>query len=227
MLMYHDKRFQTDVRFVLIAFNHEQMKAGSRASFILAKRSNFSSITSTVSRIDPAILMDISKRLQAGERVIPQSEAEKLCFSVMDQIDHVGTSIHGSMAGRKNMRSELWSLIAYKGAPSWFITLSPVDNKHPLCIYWAEKRLEFCPDLRDYNERARLIAANPVAGARFFHYLVQLFVKYVLRWSDVDDRSGIFSHTGAYYGTVEQQGRMTLHLHMLIWISGALSPQEV
>ena len=30
-----------------------------------------------------------------------------------------------------------------------------------------------------------------------------------------------------YYGTVEQQGRLTLHLHLLLWIRGALSPQEV
>ena len=29
------------------------------------------------------------------------------------------------------------------------------------------------------------------------------------------------------YGTVEQQGRLTLHLHMLLWIKGALAPQEV
>jgi hypothetical protein len=147
LLMHHDKRSQTDARFVLIAFNHEQMKAGSRASFILAKRSNFLSITSTVSRIEPTVLMDISRRLQARERVIPETKAEKLCFLVMDQIDYVGTSIQGSMAGRKNMRSELWSLIAYQGAPSWFITLFPVDNKHPLCIYWADKSLAFTPNL--------------------------------------------------------------------------------
>jgi hypothetical protein len=38
---------------------------------------------------------------------------------------------------------------------------------------------------------------------------------------------GIFGNTSAYYGTVEQQGCLTLHLHMLIWIKNALSPQEV
>ena len=26
---------------------------------------------------------------------------------------------------------------------------------------------------------------------------------------------------------VEQQGRLTLHLHMLIWIKGSLNPQEM
>jgi hypothetical protein len=39
--------------------------------------------------------------------------------------------------------------------------------------------------------------------------------------------SGIFGKTSAYYGTVEQQGRLTLHLHMVIWLKNALSPQDI
>ncbi|KAJ7197490.1 hypothetical protein C8J57DRAFT_1105686, partial [Mycena rebaudengoi] len=38
---------------------------------------------------------------------------------------------------------------------------------------------------------------------------------------------GLYGETDAYYGTVEQQGRLTLHMHMLVWIRGALSPQEI
>jgi len=33
--------------------------------------------------------------------------------------------------------------------------------------------------------------------------------------------------TAAYYAAVEQQGRLTLHLHMLLWILNSLSPQEI
>ena len=38
---------------------------------------------------------------------------------------------------------------------------------------------------------------------------------------------GLYGETKAFYETVEQQGRLTLHLYMLIWIKGAPSPQEV
>ncbi|KAK0449811.1 uncharacterized protein EV420DRAFT_1274942 [Desarmillaria tabescens] len=38
---------------------------------------------------------------------------------------------------------------------------------------------------------------------------------------------GLFGDTSAYYGTVEQQGQLTLHLHMIIWIRKCLSPQEI
>ena len=37
----------------------------------------------------------------------------------------------------------------------------------------------------------------------------------------------LYGSTEAYYGTVEQQGRLTLHLHMLLWIKGYVSPQHL
>lgn len=226
-LMYFDKRFQMDSRFVIIAFNQEQVKMGATGSMILTRRSNFSNVVSKVMRINPAVIANIAHRLQEGERVTPQTDDEKACFTLMDQIDYVSGQIHGSTAAKKMRRNELWSLITNRGAPSWFVTLSPADSKHPLCIYWADKNETFVPDLKHCNERARLIAKNPVAGARFFNYMVLLFIKHLLRWADAEGRPGVFGHTGAYYGTVEQQGRMTLHLHILIWIVCALSPQEV
>ena len=52
------------------------------------------------------------------------------------------------------------------------------------------------------DERIRLIAKNPVAGARFFHFMVKCFIKHVL---GVDtDHPGIFGEMSGYYGTVEQ-----------------------
>ena len=55
--------------------------------------------------------------------------------------------------------------------------------------------------------------------------MCQAFIKNVLGVGQ--KHPGIFGKTSAYYGTVEQQGRLTLHLHMLIWIKNALTPQEI
>ena len=70
-----------------------------------------------------------------------------------------------------------------------------------------------------------MIAQNPVAGARFFKYMVQLFIKHVLGVGV--SHPGVYGNTAGYYGTVEQQGRLTLHLHMMLWIKNAPSPQDV
>jgi hypothetical protein len=92
-------------------------------------------------------------------------------------------------------------------------------------LYYADSKEEFKPILQSKSEKESLIANNPVASARFFHFMMQNFIKHVLGVNT--DHSGIYGDTAAYYGTVEQQGRLTLHMHMLLWIRGALTPQEI
>jgi hypothetical protein len=41
LLMYHDKRFQRDPTFPFVAFSHQQLKAATSASFLLADSSKF------------------------------------------------------------------------------------------------------------------------------------------------------------------------------------------
>ena len=55
---------------------------------------------------------------------------------------------------------------------------------------------------------------NSVAGARFFHFLIETFIRDVLEINA--KHRGLYGDTEAYYGTVEQQGRLTLHLHLLL-----------
>jgi len=110
-------------------------------------------------------------------------------------------------------------------APSWFITFAPADIKHPICLYFADMKEKFSPFLRDKNEQFRLITQNPVANARFFHFMCEIFIKHVLGVGE--NHPGLYGNTSAYYGTVEQQGRLTLHMHMLLWLKDALSPQEI
>jgi hypothetical protein len=225
LLMYYDKRFQLDPHFPLIAFNHEQIKESTTAGYLLAQKSNFENISKRLLNINQDVLSNLIKRLEDGEKVKPETDEEKLCFQLIKDLDHVGGHVKGSATSKKYMRNEIWSLISFLGAPSWFITFAPADNKHPICLYYADTQEKFSPLLKDNNERYRLIANNPVAGARFFHFICEMFIKHVL---GVDsDHDGVFGPTNAYYGTVEQQGRLTLHLHLLLWIKAAFSPQEI
>jgi hypothetical protein len=52
-----------------------------------------------------------------------------------------------------------------------------------------------------------------------------MFIKHVLGIEGKQPR--LYGKTSAYYRTIEQQGKLTLHMHMLLWIEGALSPQEI
>ncbi len=104
--------------------------------------------------------------------------------------------------------------------------MAPSDHSHPICVHMAGGDMKFNPIPLPERERVRLVTGNPIAAARFFNFMVMLFLKYVLR-VDEAGMNGLFRETSAYYGTVEQQGRLTLHLHMVIWIRYSLSPQQI
>ena len=46
-------------------------------------------------------------------------------------------------------------------------------------------------------------------------------------WADANNQEGFYGPTSGYYGTMEQQGHLTLHMHMLPWITGNLNPEEM
>lgn len=226
LLMYHDKRFQVDVNFPFVAFSHEQVKASTTQSFLLADQSRFTDISERLMNIEWSTLSELISRMEAGEHVSPKTDTEKGCFKILQDLDAVSIKMHSSTTSKKFMRNEIWSLINYLGAPSWYITLSPADLQHPICIYFADTKEKFYPTLPSYDERTRLVCNNPVAGARFFDFMVTTFLTDVLGIQS-DNREGFYGPTSGYYGTVEQQGRLTLHLHMLLWIAGNLNPEDI
>jgi hypothetical protein len=229
LLMYHDKRFQKDICFPFVAFSHQQIKASTTGGLLLAESQNFDNIANRLLSVNQNVLDDLAKRMSIGEVIKPSTDDERACFQLIRDLDHIDGKVDGSITSKKHMRSEIWSMMTYLGAPSWYITLSPADNKHPICLYFADNKERLDVELiRLEDERYRLIANNPVAGARFFHFMVQMFIEHVLGVGAESNSNdlGAYGKTAGYYGTVEQQGRLTLHLHMLLWIRGSCSPEE-
>jgi hypothetical protein len=101
--MYHDKHFQTDIYFFIITFNHNQIESSITGSFLLAKRQQFSEITHWLMQINPSVLMDISQEMATGKIVRPESDEEKLCFLLINDLDHVGGHVKGSLTSKKYM----------------------------------------------------------------------------------------------------------------------------
>ncbi|KAF5367552.1 hypothetical protein D9758_003832 [Tetrapyrgos nigripes] len=159
------------------------------------------------------------------EHVVPANEKEKSCLQLINDVDAAASHVQGSVTSKKHMRNEIWSLINKIGSPSWFITISPADVNHPICLYFADVDQEYKPEIQDKKLRECLIKQNPVAAARFFDFMVQAFIKHVLGVGS--GHNGLYGKTEAYYGTVEQQGHLTLHLRLLLWIKSSLSPQEI
>ncbi|KAF8240071.1 hypothetical protein L208DRAFT_1234532 [Tricholoma matsutake] len=204
LLMYHDKHFQTDINFPFVAFSHEQIKASTTGGFLLAETKKFDDVTECLLNVNQDVLANIADRMSKGDIVRPANQEEIDCFQVICDLDHIGDKVSRSCTSNKIRYNIIWSLVASKGAPLWYITLSPADVKNPISLYYAGKEVSFNPKIMIPDDHYHLIARNPVACACFFHFMVQSFIKHVL---GVDsNHCGLFGDTSAYYGTVEQQG---------------------
>ncbi|KAH9831729.1 uncharacterized protein C8Q71DRAFT_798816 [Rhodofomes roseus] len=147
LLMYHDKRFQFEQYFPLVAFNHEQIKNSTTGGFLLAEQQKFPDIAKRILSIDESVLAHLTDKLKDGHHYKPETQAEKDCYQLIQDIDHVAHKVQGSLTNRKYMRNEIWALTSYLGAPSWFITFAPADVKHPLCLYFADTNETYKPEL--------------------------------------------------------------------------------
>ncbi|KAI0038189.1 hypothetical protein FA95DRAFT_1505980, partial [Auriscalpium vulgare] len=202
LLMYHDKRFQLEPLFPLIAFNHEQIKRTNTGGYLLTQKATFPDIARRLLSVNEVVLNDMIQRMVEGEFETANGDAEKECFAIINDLDHVAQHVQGSRTNNKYKRNELWALMSYIGAPTWFITFAPTDSKHPIALYFADQNIHIYPKVYTASERYRLIANNPVSGARFFKFMVETFIKVVLGVGA--DHDGLFGKTAAYYGTVEQ-----------------------
>jgi hypothetical protein len=201
------------------------MKSNSTQSYLLVEQSRFTDMSQRLMNVNWSTLNELAWWMEASEHVSQKTEAEKGCFQIIHDLDAASGMMHGSTTSKKYMQSEIWSLINYLGSPSWYITLSPADIQHPICNYFADANEKFTPTLSAYDERARLVCQNAVAGAHFFDFMVRTFLEDVLGVR-ADKREGFYGHTSGYYGTVEQQCCLTLHLHMLLWIAGNMNPED-
>ncbi len=103
LLMYHDKRFQTDPSFPFVTFSHKQIKSSTTGGFLLAKKDKFHEITDHIMRIDEHTLTSISERLKEGIHVVPQMDKERDCFQLLNDLDHVAYKVSGSLTSKKYM----------------------------------------------------------------------------------------------------------------------------
>ncbi|EIM78995.1 uncharacterized protein STEHIDRAFT_42438, partial [Stereum hirsutum FP-91666 SS1] len=56
LLLYHDKRFQIDPMFPLVALNHEQIKQCAQAGSLLTNKANFNSVADRLVNLDQPTL---------------------------------------------------------------------------------------------------------------------------------------------------------------------------
>ncbi|CAF4556277.1 unnamed protein product [Rotaria socialis] len=163
------------------------------------------------------VLDHISTRTYSSE---PNSVLNKL----LNHIKTIGGRVMGSAYSHAALRTRNHALIFNLGLPSIFLTLNPADIHSPVALYFAGVNIYLdnirIEQLMTTYKRAETIASHPVATAKFFHLLITNIL-------DTMIFGGVLGPVKAYFGTVENQGRGSLHLHLLIWLDHDMKPVDM
>ncbi|KAG2336078.1 hypothetical protein BDR05DRAFT_978863 [Suillus weaverae] len=146
--------------------------------------------------------------------------------SLKKHLSAIRAKVMGTDESRINIRSYIWGMTIMKNPPSLWITINPTDTHDPIAQVFAGEDIDLdnfnCNLGPDSSHRATIIANDPYAAA-IFSILEELMGISVSKSKNghIMRREGIFGTVEGYIGTVEAQGRGTLHLHMLVWLQGA------
>jgi hypothetical protein len=228
-----DKRFQEHYSFLFTAFNILQRRSVLLHTSLKVRKSSFNDITAGFATVSPETIHIVTERISRGDLLTSNNPEEKKVLNLMKQIKTVTSNVPGSSASRVAMRNEIRGLMIEKGLPSFFITINPADIYNPVVKFLGGSDIDIdnlLPEqIPNYWEQAILVAKNPFVAAKFFNLYMKAFISSLLGYDPKQKNleGGILGVVKAYYGCVEAQGRGTLHCHMMIWLEGALNPNEI
>ena len=222
LLLKDDDRFATHYSFMFVAHSILNVRAVCLQTHLNLTRASSDPIP--VTREDLQAAID-----QINSGVVP---SDPNVARIWRQIRTVGANVTGSNFQRGALSYEIKALMLKLGLPSFFITINPNDIDHPLVMHFAGKQVNldqpFAHGWLPKQLRAKLVADNPVAVARFFHTLIKIWLSSIMGCGPNKDHDiGVIGRTKAHYGTVETQGRGSLHLHILFWVHGSVTPVDM
>ncbi|CAF2941478.1 unnamed protein product, partial [Rotaria sp. Silwood2] len=210
LLSYNDRRFETNHSFIFVVFNLLQRRDACFHAQLIATKPYF---RASADEIQSLKSKDIEMALDNISKKTYSSESNSALNKLLHHIKTIGGRVMGSAYSRTALRTRIHALIYNQGLPSIFLTINPADIHSPVALYFAGVKLDLdniqISQLMTTYKRAEIIASHPVATAKFFHLLISNILNTMIS-------GGVLGPIKAYFGTVESQGRGSLHLHLLI-----------
>lgn len=221
LLSYADHRFEENNSFIYVVFNILQRRTACFQAQLLTTRPYFQQSAQLIQSLTSA---DVATALANISKGTYSKVGDQKIQTLMKHLRVVGGHVMGSAHSRSTLRIKIHSLCFYLGLPSLFITINPADIHSPVALYFAGVNLDLdkiLPEaLGTSYERAQTIATHPVATAKFFNCLIKNILQCLVL-------GGVLGPAKAYFGTVENQGRGSLHLHLLVWLNHEFTPMQL
>ncbi|CAF3562011.1 unnamed protein product [Rotaria sp. Silwood1] len=220
LLLYADRPFEQHYSFIFVVFNILQRRTACFHTQLMTAKPWFQQSAKVLNSLNSedkaAALINISKA--------PYSKVtDERINTLMKHIKIIDDHVMGSGHSQSALRTKIHSLCFYLGLPSHILIINPTDIHSPVALYFGGVDLDLdnvLPEvLRTSYERAQIVATHPVATAKFFNCLIKNILKSLVV-------GGVLSPTKAYFGTIENQGRGSLHLHLLVWLNHEYTPAQ-
>ncbi|KZV75924.1 hypothetical protein PENSPDRAFT_570654, partial [Peniophora sp. CONT] len=223
MVLMKDAPFAKDPHFAYVCFNAIQRNQTSTGATFKIAESQYADFADTLME-NKGLLEVLEKKYKADPEAQPTSNTERKLLTAINQLRVMCKDVVGSNASRTRMRSRVRAMLKSLGCPALFVTLNPTDVQslqlHVLCggdpNEWSRMNAW---------QRTKQVVDHPAEAAIWFDRIIKLFIQLVLKHGTGEQ--GLFGMSDGYFGSVEAQGRGSLHCHMLIWLRGNLSPQDV
>lgn len=230
-LQYHDGRFRHHQNFPFLAFGIHQRREALHSARLQMRCKDFDRDARLLSTITQDAL-----RTAVREEELGQPISNPAIRRLRQHLHTAGARVVGSDAQRYQFRSRIWSTSVALGPPAVWMTINPSDLHDPIAQIFAGEDIDLdaftATEGPDKAKRASNIAQDPWAASKFFHFIVDtvlhtLFQVKVTGGHRMESGMGVLGEIAAYFGTVESQGRGTLHLHILIYLKHAPSSSDM
>ena len=223
-MQYEDKRFAKDLQYMFQVFGVIQKRQVASSASLQITRKDFVRNEEAIRSLKPGDLLQA-----AGEenRKVPFSNPA--IQSLRRNVSTLRAKVMGTDESQIKIRAQIWSTIVVQGPPSLWITINPSDTNDPIAQVLAGIDIDldhFSSTAGPNSEcRSQIIASDPHAASEFFHFIIKAVLEELFglggHGNHKNRQEGIFGKVASYIGTVEAQGRGTLHLHMVLWLCGS------
>ncbi|CAN0265693.1 unnamed protein product, partial [Scytosiphon promiscuus] len=181
-------------------------------------------VANTLAGITPDDLLAVAREIEGGASTTKALADRPAARKLIQTMQSVNCGATWTIFNKRALRMKAISMIMQLGQPLFWMTINPADKNSPFVMKLAGVDLDVCSrlktDLPAYVDRLQKIAADPVASADFFHIMIDAVMTCLLRFGARDGDGGVLGRVKAYIGMTEEQKRLTLHCHLLIWTFG-------
>ncbi|KAF5331245.1 hypothetical protein D9611_013149 [Ephemerocybe angulata] len=229
-LQYADRRFRKDLLFVFHTFGVLQKRQVCRAA-VLQINSASDHVLEQLKTITPEDMI-----VAAEEELKGKPFSNPAVRILRSQLSAIRSRVMGTDESRHSLRGKIWGTNLLCNNASLWVTINLPDTHDPIVQVLAGEDIDlnaFCKTLGpDAAARAVNVAGDPFAAAQYFHRTINLVLETLFGIKGADGarkihrKEGILGTLRAYIGSVEAQGRGTLHVHMLLWMVDTPDPQR-